>query len=288
MSLIAFVVPRLIGSPADVLLPPTATQDDVIRLEQLWGLDQPLPLQYLRFVANATTGNFGDSFVLNGPAAGAIGSRLPVTLALAGFALLIVIPFGVALGVISAVNRGRTLDRVIRAGAFTLQGIPSFWLGILLIWLFVLKLRMLPLSGGDALLDYVLPAIVLAHFPLAALLRLTRKEALEVLQSDFVDFARMKGLSESAVVWKHMLRNSLIAPMTYAGFLVASLLTGTVIVETIFALPGVGQLAVQSIQSRDYAVIQALLMLFAFTYVASSFLVDILYGVADPRIRRPA
>jgi peptide/nickel transport system permease protein len=288
VSLIAFAVPRLTGSPADVLLPPDASTDDVRLLERAWGLDDSWPTQYQRFVVNTTTGEFGESLAYSVPVSDLLRDRFPVTLALAGLALLIVVPVGVALGVASGVTRGGAPDWIIRGFAFSLQAAPSFWLGIVLIYVVSIRLGWLPISGDTrSFKTYVLPAVTLAHFPLAVLIRLTRKEVLEVLDSDYVEFARMKGMPERVVIWKHVLRNSLISPLTYSGFLVAALLTGTVIVETIFALPGVGSLAVDAIRGRDFPVIQTLLIVFALIYVVMNFCVDLTYGVIDPRLRRP-
>lgn len=285
VSVVVFVLPRLISSPAEVLLPPNATETQVRALEHLWGLDQPLWVQYGAFVRNAVEGNFGDSRVFDRTASQIIASRLPVTISLALIALVLIVPLGVGGGLVSALRRGKPADVGLRGGALIFQSLPSFWLGIVLILLFAVRLHWFPSSGVDTWAGYLLPAVALAHFPLAAMLRITRVSMLEVLSSDYVEFARAKGMPEHRVVLRHALRNALITPLTYFGFTLAALLTGSVVVETVFALPGVGALAVESIRNLDYAVVQALVLLFAVIYLGANLLVDIAYGIVDPRLR---
>lgn len=284
VSIVIFALPRLIASPADVLLPPNATKADVQRLEKLWGLDKPLPVQYLTFARNAVTGDLGESRVFRNSATHVIAGRFPTTLKLAAAALLFILPLGIGGGIYAAVRHGRAADTGTRASALILQSMPSFWLGILLVNIFAVHLGWLPTSGSGSWQHYLLPAFALATFPLSALLRISRMSMLEVLDSDYIEFARAKGMPESRIIFKHALRNALITPLTYMGFTLAALLTGSVVIETVFAFPGVGSLAVQSIKSLDYSVAQALVLMFAAIYILANLLVDLLYGFVDPRI----
>lgn len=284
VSIVIFALPRLIASPVTVLLPPNATAEQVAAVEHLWGLDRPLVVQYMTFVRNALVGDFGESRVFRSGAMDVIVDRFPVTLNLTLIALLVIIPLGIGGGLIAALRHGRASDTSIRGTALLFQSLPSFWLGVILILVFSVHFGWLPTSGVGSWQSYVLPAITLAHFPLAAILRISRVSMLEVLGSDYVEFARAKGMPERTVILKHALRNALITPLTYLGFTLAALLTGSVIVETVFAMPGVGSLAVQSIKSLDYAVVQSLVLMFAVIYLGANLIVDILYGIVDPRL----
>lgn len=284
VSLVIFVLPRLIASPASALLPPDATQADVQRVEELWGLNRPLPIQYLAFLGNVLKGDFGESRVYSTQAFSVILDRFPVTLSLSLAALLLILPLGIGGGILAALHHARPLDSGVRAVALVLQSVPSFWLGIILINIVAVHLGLLPTSGTGNWMNYVLPAVTLATFPLAALVRITRMSMLEVLDSDYVEFARSKGLPERTVILRHAVRNALITPLTYLGFTLVALLTGSVIIETVFALPGVGLLAVQSIRAFDYSVAQALILIFATICIVTNLIVDILYGIVDPRI----
>lgn len=266
------------------MLPPQATAEQVAALEHEWGLDEPLPVQYVTFLTNAVQGEFGRSYTFRQDAADVIWNRLPTTLRLVATALLIVVPLGIAGGVMSALYHNRTGDVAIRALALVSQSIPSFWLGLVLVAALSVKLGWFPASGATTARSYILPAVAVATFPLAALLRITRSSVLEVLNSDFVEFARSKGLSEWRVTWIHVLRASLIAPITYLGFATAALVAGSVVVETVFAMPGVGYLSVIAVRSLDYPVIQAVILLFVVINVFQSFAVDLTYRLLDPRV----
>lgn len=286
VSIIVFSLARLTGNPLDVMLPPDAPPETFVRISSLWGLDRPWYEQYLVFVANAAQGNFGQSYKWRGESAmRLVVGRLPATLQLAGLALLVSVLIAVPIGVLSAVRRDTWLDSVGKLIALLGQSMPSFWLGIVLIWVFAVHLKWFPTSGRSGLESMVLPAVAMGWFSVAAFMRLIRSSMLEVLDSEYVKLARIKGLSEWKVVWKHGLKNAAIAPLTYFALVVASMLTGSVVIETVFAWPGVGLLALQAVLARDYQVVQAVAMIASAAFVFVNLIVDILYGYLDPRIR---
>jgi ABC-type dipeptide/oligopeptide/nickel transport system permease component len=249
------------------------------------GLDGPLYQQFLIFVGKALHGDLGTSIRMRQPAVEAFLSRLPNTLAIIPWALLLAMCAGIPLGVIAALNRGNFLDRA--AGTVAVLGIamPSFWLGILLIFVFSVELGWLPSGrmGGPA--HYVLPVITLGAFLVAGFMRLVRSSMLEVMESEFVKLARIKGLSEGVVIWKHCLRNALIPVLTLWGVFVGNLITGAIVTETVFAWPGVGRLTYEAVIYRDFPLLQAVIILKAILILSINLLVDILYAYVDPRIR---
>jgi peptide/nickel transport system permease protein len=286
ISLIIFSLARLTGNPLDAMLPDNATNEDFERISQAWGLDRPLHEQYFTYMGNLFRGDFGESFRWRGyNARDLLFSRLPATLQLAGFALAVSISLAVPLGVIAAVKKDTGIDYVAKIIALLGQSLPSFWLGIVLIWVFAVHLDWFPTSGRGGLLNMVLPAITLGWFQVAAVARLTRSSMLEVLDSEYVKLARVKGLSETKVIWKHCVRNASLVPVTYFGLLVGIFVTGSVVVETVFAWPGVGLLAIQAVQAKDFQVVQSVVIFFAVVYVLCSLAVDISYAYLDPRIR---
>jgi peptide/nickel transport system permease protein len=286
MSLIVFSLARVTGNPMDVLLPLEATQADYARISAQWGLDKPLHIQYVTFLGNAVKGDFGDSLKFPGETAmGMVMSRLPNTLQLAGFALLVSAVIALPIGVLAAVKRDSGFDMAGKIVALLGQSLPSFWLGIMLMWVFAVQLGWFPVSGKGGLQHMVLPAIALGWFQVAALMRLTRSSMLEVLDSEFIKLARIKGVPEWKVIWKHCLRNAAIAPLTYFGITVGVLMTGSVVIETVFSWPGTGLLAVDAIRLRDFQVVQAVVIVFAGIFILANLLVDILYAYLDPRIR---
>jgi peptide/nickel transport system permease protein len=286
ISVIVFSLIRISGSPADALLPEEATADQIATLEEYWGVNDPLHVQYFEYMANMFKGNFGDSFKWRGVTTRElIVQRIPATLQLAGLALLISIVVSVPLGILSAVKKDTMPDLLGKVIALLGQSLPSFWLGIILIWIFAVKLDLTPASGKGGLGNLILPAITLGWFQTAAMMRLVRSSMLEVLDSEYVKLARIKGLPEWKVTWKHCLRNAAIAPLTYFGVIGASILTGSIVVETVFDWPGLGFLALQAVRGQDYAVVQTVILLFATVYIVSALLVDILYAYLDPRIR---
>ena len=281
-----FALGRITGNPLDVLLPLEAEEEDRIKVEAAWGLDKPVHMQYLIFMKNAFTGNFGESLKWRGETAmNLVIQRLPATAILAfvavGVASLIAIP----IGVISAVRRGTLFDFAGKMIALFGQSLPAFWLGIVLMWIFSVELGWLPTSGKSGITSIILPAVAIGWFQVAALMRLVRSSMLDVLDSEFVKLARIKGVSETKVIWKHCLRNAGIAPLTYFGLILGSLMVGSVSIETVFNWPGVGLLAIDAAKARDYQVLQAVVLLFSGIYIVANLLVDIAYAYLDPRIR---
>mgnify|MGYP003320436957 FL=1 len=281
-----FALGRITGNPLDVLLPLEAEEEDRIKVEAAWGLDKPVHMQYLIFMKNAFSGNFGESLKWRGETAmNLVIQRLPATAILAfvavGVASLIAIP----IGVISAVRRGTLFDFAGKMIALFGQSLPAFWLGIVLMWIFSVELGWLPTSGKSGITSIILPAVAIGWFQVAALMRLVRSSMLDVLDSEFVKLARIKGVSETKVIWKHCLRNAGIAPLTYFGLILGSLMVGSVSIETVFNWPGVGLLAIDAAKARDYQVLQAVVLLFSGIYIVANLLVDIAYAYLDPRIR---
>jgi peptide/nickel transport system permease protein len=286
MSVIVFGLARLSGNPIDVMLPIEAEQEDYDRLTKYWGLDRPVHDQYVVFVKKALQGDFGQSLKYQGQSAmGLVVERLPATLELAGFALLISAILAVPIGVLAAVSKDTGWDAGAKVIALLGQSLPAFWLGIVLMWIFAVWLDWLPSSGRGGLKHMILPAITLGWFQVAAIMRLVRSSMLEVLDSEFVKLTRVKGIPEWKVVWKHCLRNASIAPLTFFAIIAGVLLTGSVVTETVFTWPGVGLLVVDAVRSRDFQVVQAVVIVFAVIFILCNLLVDILYAYLDPRIR---
>ena len=286
ISIIVFGLARITGNPLDVLLPIEATQEDFDRVEKAWGLDKPLPLQYFKYVSNVLQGDFGDSFKWQDKTARELViSRFPATLHLASLSLIMSIILALPIGVIVAVKKDTGIDYLGKIVALLGQYLPSFWLGIVLMWIFAVQLDLLPTSGKGGIKHMILPAVALGWFQVAAIMRLTRSSLLEVLDTEYVKLARIKGLSERTVIWKHCLRNALITPLTYFGLILGSFLTGSVVTETVFAWPGVGLLAIDAVRARDFQVVQTVVLFFATIYILANLLVDIMYAYLDPRIR---
>ena len=285
VSVVVFLILHLTGDPALLLLPPDATAEDIARFRKAMGFDDPVTVQYVRFLKGALRGDFGESVRHGEPALDLVLERLPATFELAGAGLLLALCLAIPTGIVSAVRRNTVVDYVSTVVALLGQAMPTFWLGIMLILVFSVRLSWLPSSGRGDLEHLILPAITLGLFTTARITRLTRSGMLEVLSQDYIRTARAKGVSESPVVWKHALKNAAIPIVTIVGIELGTLLGGSVITETIFAWPGVGRLSVQAISNRDYPVVQAAVFLLASTFVIVNFLVDIVYTYLDPRIR---
>jgi peptide/nickel transport system permease protein len=285
ISAIVFLLARWSGNPLDVMLPDEATDEDYARAARHWGLDRPLPVQYLSFLSNALQGDFGRSIRLRESALELVLARLPATLQLAGAAMVVSLMIAIPIGVASAVHRDTLLDTGGKVIALVGQSMPSFWLGIVLIWVFAVMLGWLPSSGRGGVQHYILPAIALGWYQVAALMRLIRSSMLDVLDSEYVKLARVKGVSPPVVVWKHCLRNAAIPPLTYFGVIAAVLLTGSVVTETVFSWPGIGLLAIDAVRYRDFPLVQTIVLLFAVTFILVNLIVDVLYAYIDPRIR---
>ena len=286
MSLVVFTLARFTGNPLDVMLPLEAGPEDYERVAKHWGLDQPLYTQYAIFVAKAVRGDFGNSWKWHGHSAmGLVWQRLPATLQLAGFALLISVLIALPIGVLAAVMKGTVWDSAAKIIALLGQSLPAFWLGIVLMWIFAVHLGWFPTSGKGGIQYMILPAITLGWFQVAAIMRLVRSSMLEVLDSEFVKLTRIKGLSEWKVVWKHCLRNAAIAPLTFFAIIAGVLMTGAVVTESVFSWPGTGLLVVDAVRARDFQVVQAVVIVFAGIFILTNLVVDILYAYLDPRIR---
>ena len=287
MSLIIFSLSRMLGDPVALMLSDFATEADRQALEAELGLDDPFAVQYLHFVGNALQGDLGRSVTGDRqPVTAIIASRLPASLQLAGVALLLSLAIGVPLGVAAAIWRGTWVDTVARVFALLGQSVPVFWIGIVLIWVFSVELRWLPASGYGGPSHFVLPAVTMALFTVAAITRLMRVGMIEALGSDYVRFARGKGVSEAIVVWKHALANSLVPVITYLGAFLATMVTGAVVVETIFGWPGIGRLAYEAILERDYPLMQAVVLVMTALFMTFNLVADLLHAGIDPRLRR--
>ena len=285
LSIIIFLMVRLTGDPALLMLPPDAGADALEDIRHSMGLDKPLVAQYGLFIRDYATGSFGDSLRSKTPVSELIKDRLPNSLKLVGAAAVIVLLISIPLGVLSAVYKGTWIDTLATGFAVLGQAIPVFWLGILMIQLFTVKLGWLPSSGMGGLDHYIMPAFALGFFTVAAIQRLLRSSMLEAMDSEYIKLARIKGLSEFRVVWKHALRNSLISVITLGGIYIAILITLGILVEVVFAWPGMGRLMFQGIVFRDFPVVQAVVLISAGIVIFSSLVVDIAYAYLDPRIR---
>jgi len=285
VSLLSFLLVHLTGDPASLLLPLDATQEDRDRFRQAIGLDRPLPVQYVDFLWRAAHGDFGTSLRFQQPAMGLVIERLPATLQLAGMALGLALLIGVPAGLIAGVRRGSIFDRVAMFLALAGQCVPAFWLGLMLILLFSVTLRVLPVSGGGTFAHLVLPGLTLSFYTMALVARLLRSNMLDVMKADYVRTARAKGLSERSVVLRHALKNASIPVVTVVGLSAGYLLGGAVIVEQVFAYPGLGRLVYQSISNRDVAVVQAFVVLISLLVLAINLTVDVVYTLLDPRVR---
>jgi peptide/nickel transport system permease protein len=282
---IVFFLTRLSGNPVHLLLDVNASERDQQILMHHLGLDKSLAVQYGLYVRNIFLGDFGRSVLTRRPVTEHIWERLPATVELGIVAMLLSVLIGVPLGVYSAVHRGGMLDGAARVFAVLGQSMPTFWLGLMLILLFGVVLRFLPAGGRGGVEHLILPAFTLGYFTSAAILRLTRSAMLEVLGSDYIKFARLKGLHEQVVLWKHGLKNALLPVVTFAVMLFVQFLGGAVVTETVFAWPGLGRLILESITTRDYPIVQAGVLVLSALYLAGNLFVDVLYSYLNPRIR---
>lgn len=283
-----FFALRLSGDPIYLMLGPEASPDAITAMRNSLGLNDPIPVQYGRYLQSIANGNFGNSIRDHQPATEVVLQRLPATAELAAAALLLAVLIGIPAGILAALRRNSLLDRGLMSLAFIGQSAPNFFLGILLILSFSLWLRVLPSSGRGGWQHLIMPAVTLSTYGIASLARLTRSSMLEVLGRDFVRVARAKGLSESSVQLRHVLRNAAIPVLTIFGIQLGVAISGAVVTETVFAWPGMGRLATNAVFNRDYPVIQFTALLIAASVVTVNFLVDVLYGLIDPRIRERA
>jgi len=304
LSMAVFASVHLTGDPALYLLGPESTEADYQQLKKNMGLDRPFVIQYLSFMWNVARGDFGKSHITGRSAREVLLERFPATLQLAGAAMLLTVVIGVPLGILTAIKRDTVFD--VFGKFFAIVGIaaPGFWLGIMLILLLGGIWGWLPTFGrgdfkgtipfvlsfgkeGDlsGLRHIVLPAFVLSLHTMAGMLRLSRSSMLEVLDSEYIKFARIKGLSERLVIYKHALKNAIIPVLTFAGLTLAGLLNGSVAIEVVFAWPGVGRLMLEGISRRDFPIVQATVLAAGFFYIMTALIIDILYAYVNPRIR---
>jgi len=285
LTMVFLLVHLVPGDPVDQMLGEGARVEDRAELRRALGLDQPIHIQYGRYLAGLVRGDWGQSFRFQRPVLEVVAERYPATMELAFFALLISAALGIPLGVWAAHRRGHAADRAV--GFFSLFGIavPNFALGPLLILVFSVQLGLLPVSGRGSWQNLVLPAATLGAALAAILTRMVRTAMMEELSSDYVRTARAKGLPERAVLFGHAFRNALIPVITILGLQFGTLLAGTIVTESIFSWPGVGRLAVQAIQSRDYPLLQGCILMIAASYVAVNLITDVVYSIIDPRIR---
>ena len=284
-TIIVFALSRAAGDPRYLFVSEYSTKEQWEEWGVRFGLDRPYPMQYLIWLGKAVTGNFGESIYFNDEPKKIIGGRWLATFQLAIAAYIFALIVGVPLGAWSAISRGTGLDLLARSIALVGQAMPGFWLGIMLILLFSVILGLLPTSGSGTWKHFVLPAVTLGWFPAAGILRLVRSSMLDTLDSEFVKFARAKGVTPRKIIWKHAFRNAMIVPMTYAGILLAAFITGAVVTETVFLWPGLGRLSVQAVFNTDFPMLSALVLLFTATFLVVNLTIDLLYVVIDPRIR---
>jgi len=294
VSVLAFLLMSLLpGDPAVVIAGDQASPEAIEKVRRGLGLDRPFLEQIGLWFLQLAQGNFGASLMLNQSVVSAMGERLPVTLSLAGLSLAITLPVGIFAGSIAAYYRQTWIDSVVMVVALLGVSIPAFWIAILAVILFSVMLGWLPSSGFVPLAQdplgwfrsLVMPAAMLSLFQIGFLARMTRSAMLDVLSQDFIRTARSKGLSEWSTVGKHAFRNALIMVITAMGILISTAIGGSVVIEQVFALPGIGRLVVQGILARDYPLVQGVMLIYGFAFVAINLMVDVLYTVADPRVR---
>ena len=285
LSMIIFFLIRLTGDPARLMVGPGGRPEDVERTRAEWGLDRPWPEQYVSFVSNLLRGDFGTSFQYRLTVRELYAERLPYSLQLASVGLLISLLIGIPLGIVTAVKVDTIWDTVCKIIAMLGLSVPGFFVGLLMIIVFAVNLRWLPASGSGTILHLVMPSLALGWYFAASMLRLTRSSMLEVLDSEYVKLARLKGVPEKIVIAKHAFKNALIPVLTLAGINFVVMVNVAVIIETIFAWPGIGRLLFEGIQNRDFPVVQGVVILAGVMIVTVNLLVDLMYAVIDPRIR---
>lgn len=280
-----FFAVNITGDVVSFLTSPQDTQEERQAMRERLGLDRPVYVQYAKFLGRLVQGDFGRSPTWGRPARDLLAERLPNTLKLAGTGFLLTLIIGIPLGIVSAVNRRGLVDRIVTPLAIIGMAAPQFWVGVMLILLFGAILGWLPTFGIGGPTHYILPAFSISLFLIAGMVRLTRSSMLEVLDSEYIKFARVKGLAEWAVIWKHALKNAVIPVMTFAGISLGGLLNGSIVVEVVFAWPGVGRLMLTSVTQRDFTVVEATVLTSGALYIMMATIVDILYAYVDPRIR---
>jgi ABC-type dipeptide/oligopeptide/nickel transport system permease component len=282
---ISFALTRLSGDLAVSIAGPNATAQDIETIRRNYGLDRPLPIQFVDWAAHAAKGDLGSSYLYHAPVAKLIADRMPITLTLGITGLLIALVTAIPLGIIAAMREGSLADRAIGIVALLGQAMPSFWLALVLIIWLGLKLQLLPISGVDEWQGYIMPGIVLAFSAIPALMRLTRTGMIDALSSDYIRTARAKGLSTTSIVLKHALRNAAMPVVSVAAVQLGFMLGGSIVIEAVFALHGVGYLAWESISKNDFPVVQAVVLILAIIYIGLTLAADMMNVVLDPRLR---
>lgn len=285
VSLVVFYAARLTGDPTVLMLSEMATQEDAARLRAHLGLDKPITTQYALFLRQAVQGDLGESTRYRRPVTDVLAARFPASLQLGSVAIVISILIALPIGVYSAVHRGTALDLAGRLFAVLGQSLPLFWLGLILILVFAVWFGWVPAAGRGGVANFILPAVTMGWATTPAIMRLTRSAMLEVLETEYVKLARIKGLPEWKVVWKHALKNALLPVVTFSVLLFAEMIAGAIVTETVFAWPGVGQLLISSVNTRDFPMVQATVLLLASLFVLGNFAVDVLYAWLNPKIR---
>lgn len=280
-----FFLSRMSGDPVDQLLPMGAPVEAKVALRQRLGLDQPLPVQYVKFLTATARGDFGNSIRYSEPALAMYWQRLPATVELVVGAVVLTILVGIGAGILAAVNHGKFIDSLVMGGALIGQAVPAFYLGLMFILLFALQLHWVPTGGRGELRQLIMPVVVLSGYYIALMARITRAAVLETMRLEFVRTAMAKGLARWRVLGKHVMRPALIPIVTLVGLQVGGLFSGAVVAETVFTWPGVGRLAVDAIYARDFPVVQTTVIMSACIFVLVNLAVDMLYAVIDPRIQ---
>lgn len=285
VSTIVFFMLHLSGDPVQLMVPQNSSAEDIARLRSQLGLDRPLLVQYIDYMGGLLQADLGYSYIQNRPVVDIVLERLPYTLYLAIGAFLLALVTGVALGMITALYRGRLAERLLMPLVLLGQSLPAFWIGILLILFFSVRMGWLPSSGVNGLPSLILPTITLASLSTATIARITRSSFIEQLGAEYVTTARSKGVGTRRLLFRHVMRNASIPILTLVALDIAALLGGAVITETVFAWPGLGQLTIQAIEARDFPLVQAIVLLGSVTYIVINLATDLLYSAIDPRIR---
>lgn len=285
VSVIVFLLVRTSGSPVDLLVPMEAGKELIEEVTKKWGLDKPVHVQYYTFISRAVRGDLGKSLVTNRPVIKELKRSLPISGKLALVSVAFALAAGIPLGILAAVKRGGALDGLARIIAVLGQATPSFWLGLVLIFIFSARLKLFPVFGAGTWKHFVLPAFVTGWFIIAGITRILRSSMLEILDSDYVKLARIKGVAERRVIWTHALRNALIPMVTFTGLLFSLVVTTSIVVEAVFAYPGFGQMLYTAILLRDFPIIQGAVLAATALVIGVNLFIDILYGYIDPRIR---
>ncbi|MFZ5823082.1 MAG: ABC transporter permease [Bacillota bacterium] len=286
VSLLVFLMVHMIpGDPVRYLLGEFASPEAIQALRNQMGLNDPLPIQYLSYLGKVLKGDLGTSLITRVSVSAELANRLPLTLRLAALSMVLGLVGGILAGVIASIRQNTILDYGVMSLALIGISAPSFWIALLLMYVFAFRLSLFPVSGYTGIHSLILPAITLGSLTAGSIARMTRSSMLEVLRQDFVRTARAKGLPQRLVIYKHALKNALLPVTTLAGLQFGGLLGGSVITETVFALPGVGSYAIQAIGQRDFPVIQSVVLFSAVIFVCTNLLVDLIYGYLDPKIR---